>query len=133
MPRSIATHIFDAKKQAPSVKSAASNSGDSTKKSGELDHLRLREGESGGHIVEHQFSSSYTPGGDYVPAKETESHVFGAGDGVKLVAHMIKHGNIKGVSPMAESERDEAEEEKLSPGIHKRVAKAEAKEDTLKG
>ena len=127
MPRSIATHIFDAKKQAPSVKSAASNSGDSTKKSGQLDHLRLKEGESGGHIVEHHFAS----GGD-LGYKEPESHVFGAGDGVKLVAHMIKHGNIKGVSPMAESERDEAEEEKLSPGIHKRVAAAEAKEDKLK-
>ena len=131
MARSISSHLFDSKRKAVPV--TASTPGDSTKKSGELDHLRLKEGESGGHIVEHQFSSSYTPGGDYVPAKETEPHVFGDGDGVKLVAHLIKHGNIKGVSPMAESERDEAEEEKLSPGIHKRVAKAEAKEDTLKG
>ena len=121
MGRSIAGTFFDAKKAGALAKPKAVSS---TKKDGELSHIKLTEGEDGGHIVEHHFDRD-----DNSPYKEPKSYPFGKGDGVKLVAHLVKHANIKGVDPMDESARDEKEEEKLSPGIHKRVAADEAKED----
>ena len=85
MARSISSTIFDAKK-SKAVK--ASSPGDSTKAGVEI---RLRQGESGGHVVEHHFT-----GGEYQPPKV---YPFGEGDGQKLVDHLVKHANINVKTP----------------------------------
>ena len=61
-----------------------------------LDHLRVKEAENGGHVVSHHFV-----GYDHEP----EDHVFGAGQGKQMLAHVAEH---MGVS--TEPDGDEGEE-----------------------
>lgn len=51
-----------------------------------LSEIRIKEAENGGHIVSHHFEH-YT--------HEPETHVFGAKEGSKLVAHVVKAAKIK--------------------------------------
>lgn len=52
----------------------------------ELDHIKLIEGEDGGHVVEHHFTSY-----EHKP----ESYPFGDSDGQKLIDHLKEHAHIK--------------------------------------
>jgi hypothetical protein len=70
----------------------------------ELRGISIEKAENGGHIVEHRFNS-----GDG-PYHEPEQHVFGTGDGKKLLAHVAKHMNIK-VSEEHGAESQEPEED----------------------
>jgi hypothetical protein len=54
-----------------------------------LDHIRIHHADNGGHIVEHSFNSE---GGMY---HEPERHVFGDGEGDKMLAHVAKHMKVK--------------------------------------
>jgi hypothetical protein len=47
-----------------------------------LGHLLIRKAEGGGHIVEHHFTSM---------EHEPESHVFAAGEGKQMMAHVGEH------------------------------------------
>jgi hypothetical protein len=51
-----------------------------------LDHLRVREAENGGHIVEHHFTSM---------EHEPEHHAFGEGEGKAMLAHVGKHMGVE--------------------------------------
>lgn len=62
----------------------------------ELDHVRITPAENGGHVVEHHFES-----GPDMRYKEPESHVFGADEGAKLLAHLKEHLGIKADIPSA--------------------------------
>lgn len=65
----------------------------------EMKHMLIKEGENGGHIIEHHFEN------DMGPYHEPESHVFGEGDGMKAHEHIMKHMHM----PMEEKEEpDEA-------------------------
>lgn len=52
-----------------------------------LSHLRIEEGEQGGHLVEHVMEHGMT-------YHEPEKHVFGKGQGAELLAHLKKHLHI---------------------------------------
>jgi len=63
---------YEAMSQAPTMKTPKA-----PKK--ELSHIELREGESGGHVATHHFTSY-----EHKP----EDHVFGESEGGKLMAHL---------------------------------------------
>jgi hypothetical protein len=62
-----------------------------------LSHLQVSQAENGGHIVEHHFDNS-GPGEGY---HEAEQHVFGKGEGGKVLAHIGKHMGISGAAEEA--------------------------------
>ena len=64
----------------------------------ELDHIRIKKAENGGHVIEHHFTSY---------EHQPESHAFGKDQREEALAHISKH---MGVS-MGEPEEDETEEE----------------------
>jgi hypothetical protein len=64
----------------------------------ELRSIELRKAENGGAVAEHSFTHY-----EHKP----ETHVFGAGDGRKLSAHLEKH---LGISMPGKSKTDSAEE-----------------------
>ena len=65
----------------------------------ELKHMLIKEGENGGHVIEHHFEN------DMGPYVEPESHVFGEGQGMKAHEHIEKHMHM----PM-EMEKEEPDE-----------------------
>jgi hypothetical protein len=69
----------------------------------EIRSVEVDKGEDGGHTVTHRFKQN-----DGGPYRESEGpHIFGASEGKKLVAHLIKHLGIKGVTMSgAEDEKD---------------------------
>lgn len=77
-----------------------------TKKAGPpvLRSIQIEKAENGGHIAQHRFHNN-GPG----PYHEPESHVFGADEGHKLLAHVAKHLGIKGQAE-SEGEGEMAEE-----------------------
>ena len=86
-----------------------------------LKHLLIPvAGELKGRSIEHHYTGYDHP---------AETAHFDDNQGEEMLLHVAKHANIK---PSSESERDEEEEENLSPGIHARVKKDEAKEDAKK-
>jgi hypothetical protein len=69
-----------------------------------LEHIRVSEAENGGHVLEHHHTSY-----DHPP----ETHVFGADEGTKLVAHLAKHAHIKlDKEAAAGTEENESKKEK---------------------
>lgn len=70
----------------------------------ELSHITIKEGEKGGHVVTHHFTSS---GPEYFSGGE-EEHIFGKEDGEKLLDHLTKKMHIKG-APKGEELEDEHE------------------------
>lgn len=63
--------------------------------------VEIEKAENGGHVVTHRFEHS----GDG-PYHEAETHVFGAGDGGKLLAHLTKHLRVKVEAPDKEVENE---------------------------
>ena len=68
----------------------------------ELDHLRIREGEDGGHIIEHHFTSS---------EHEPEHHPFGKGQHAEVHKHIAKHMNLPLATEAEEREKEEGDED----------------------
>ena len=68
-----------------------------------LHHLEIHHAENGGHTVQHHFSSD---GGQY---HEPEPHVFGEGEGHKMLAHVAEHMGVEHESKA--EDRAEGEEE----------------------
>lgn len=64
-----------------------------------LRSITLSHAENGGHIAEHRYESA----GQY---HEPEMHVFGKGEGKKLMAHIAEHMKIEH-EPKAEAEQEE--------------------------
>jgi hypothetical protein len=60
----------------------------------ELDHIQIREGENGGHVVKHIFQHNYQNTDEPWQSNE-EEHVFADGEGEKLIDHLKKHAHIK--------------------------------------
>jgi hypothetical protein len=50
-----------------------------------LAHILIKEGENGGHVIEHHFRNAAGP---YV---EPKSYPFGASEGKKAAAHLKEH------------------------------------------
>ena len=98
----------------------------------ELEHIRVAEAENGGHTVHHHFTSfEHPPEGPHIFPEMEGKHPVVKGS---LFHHLAKHLNIphsiieEKEPEMAEKEQDPMEEEmeeKVSPGIHKKVAKME--------
>jgi hypothetical protein len=59
------------------------------RKGGVLGRLSVEKGDSGGHVVEHQYED-----GSGFPT-HTERHVFGEGEDDALLQHLIKHLALK--------------------------------------
>ena len=62
----------------------------------ELREYSIEKADNGGHIAKLRFHQ------ENGPYHEPESHVFGADEGHKLIAHMSKHMGLKGASAKAE-------------------------------
>jgi hypothetical protein len=79
---------------------------------GQLEEMRIRPAENGGHTVVHEFKrkpvkrGGSMSGGIYNERPPSEEHVFGPGDGDKLEAHVSKHLGLKGAVAAAEKEED---------------------------
>lgn len=54
----------------------------------QLSHIRIEEGEKGGHLVEHHMEHG-------MHYSEPEKHVFGKEHGKELIAHLVKVLHIK--------------------------------------
>lgn len=65
-----------------------------------LDHLRVSQGEDGGHVVEHHYAE------DGMQYHKPKSHVFGKDEGMDAIAHIAKHSNIKMTPSQEEQEAD---------------------------
>jgi hypothetical protein len=59
------------------------------RKGGVLRRVAIEKGDSGGHVVEHQYEDK-----DGFPT-HTEHHVFGEGEDEALLQHLIKHLALK--------------------------------------
>lgn len=58
-----------------------------------LSRMEIEPAKGGGAIVTHRYERS---GGDGYPSyAPDEKHVFGPGDGKKMIAHVAKHAGIK--------------------------------------
>jgi hypothetical protein len=75
------------------------------KRKKELEEIRLRKGKKGGHVVTHIYKN-YQAEGEPWQANEEDEHIFGDGEGEKLIGHLKKHMKIKG-----EDEENELEDE----------------------
>ena len=89
----------------------------------ELSHLEVHPGEKGGVVVKH-FMKPVRGRNQMDHYVEPEIHPFGKEEGEEAMAHIAEHSGLK----MPESKDEEADEEKISPGIHKKVAKMEKEE-----
>jgi len=71
-----------------------------------MEHMRITPAENGGHVVEHHFKPSMKGSGAFMERKEPESHVFGVGEGTKMMSHLKKHLGI-GAAPSPKTEEGE--------------------------
>lgn len=68
----------------------------------EIRSVEIEKAENGGHTVTHRFKQPSNG-----PYHESEGpHVFGADEGKKLVAHLVKHLGIKVEAPDKEVESE---------------------------
>lgn len=78
--------------------------GEAKKPKKRLSHLTVKEGEKGGHVVEHHFDHY---------SHEPEAHVFGASEGNALMEHIGKHAHVdhsmkpSGAEEMTSAEKSE--------------------------
>lgn len=74
-----------------------------------LDHIRVHEGEDGGHMVEHHYAE------DGMVYHKPKQHFFGADEGKDMMDHIRKHMHVKeeepGVDIGAEHDAEREEEE----------------------
>jgi hypothetical protein len=66
-----------------------------------LESIEMKKGESGGHVLTHRFTH-------YEHAPET--HVFGASEGAKLVAHLGQHMGLDTAAAAGTEENVSAKE-----------------------
>ena len=72
-----------------------------------LDHLEVRQGESGGHVVEHHFTHY-----EHKP----EMHIFGQSEGPEAIQHIAEHAKIDvGKLDMEHESEPEHGTEKVAP------------------
>jgi hypothetical protein len=74
----------------------------------ELEHLLIKKGARGGHVVEHHYKSGFGPG--YAP----EVHPFSKGDESEMLGHVMKHMGID--EPVIRSEEEHGETTGSGPG-----------------
>ena len=69
-----------------------------------LDHLEVREGEEGGHVVSHHYAA------DGMTYHKPKDYAFGADEGKDVMAHIAKHAHINAdESGRAEKSEEEVE------------------------
>ena len=78
--------------------------------------ISITHAENGGFTVRHHVPPKMSKSGAYT-SHEEPVHAFEDGEG--MIAHVKEHFGV------GESEAEERDEEKVSPGIHKKVAKME--------
>lgn len=66
-----------------------------------LDHIRVRQADGGGHVVEHHFSE------DGMAYHKPATHVFGEDEGAEMLAHVSKHMKVKAGEAKEEAEEGE--------------------------
>jgi hypothetical protein len=71
----------------------------------QLEEIHIKRGKKGGHVVTHIHSFKGNTDEPW-QSNEEEEHIFGAGEGEKLIGHIKKHMKIKG-----EDEENEMEDE----------------------
>lgn len=75
--------------------------GEAAKPKKELSHMRITEGEKGGHNVEHHFTHY---------SHEPEAHVFGKSEGNEMLMHIAKHAHVEhSLKPSGAEEMESAE------------------------
>jgi hypothetical protein len=70
----------------------------------EIRSIEVEKAENGGHTVTHRFQHQSDG-----PYHESETHVFGASEGAKLMSHLSEHLGIKSEAPdevLAHPEKD---------------------------
>jgi hypothetical protein len=92
----------------------------------EIDHIRVAEAENGGTTAFHHHTAEYEhpPEGPHIFPKTEEKQPVIEGS---LFHHLAKHLHIPHEVVGKEGEEEEELEEKIAPGIHEKVAKAEEK------
>jgi hypothetical protein len=63
-----------------------------------MEHMRITPAENGGTVIEHHFKPTMKGTGAFMEHKEPETHVFGKGEGKKMMAHLKEHLGI-GAAP----------------------------------
>ena len=63
-----------------------------------LDHLQIRKGEDGGHVIEHHFAN------DGMSYHKPKSFVFGEDEGPDALEHIGKHMGIHVEGPAEEAD-----------------------------
>ncbi len=84
--------------KATSTASAYDHREEMAKRKKTLDHIRVREGEKGGHVVEHHFE-----GYEHSP----ETHPFGEGQGIDMLTHVAKVMKVKPEKPEASTDEED--------------------------
>lgn len=59
-----------------------------------LSQMSLKRGAKGGHLIVHHFEMDHE---NPMRSREEETHVFGKGDGHKMMKHIEKHMGVTGV------------------------------------
>jgi hypothetical protein len=77
-----------------------------------LESMEITPGANGGASILHRFKreiSSKRMGEMSMGSSEPETHVFGPGDGAKVMAHVAKHLNMPGLQAQAEGGAEPAD------------------------
>lgn len=77
----------------------------------EIEGLRMRKGENGGHVITHEYKRPEQRGDRYIPAPEPDDFIFGESEGKQAMEHIAKHMGVKMAAAKAESEGGGEEEE----------------------
>lgn len=76
-------------------------------KHGKMHHMEIHPTEDGGHIVEMHMTTPPTMEGHRMASfgeRKVEKHVFGKGDGPKMMAHVSENCGMKGGGKMESKE-----------------------------
>lgn len=93
-----------------------------------LDHMRITPAENGGHTVEHHYKVTMKgDSGAFMAHHEPATHVFGKGEGKKMMAHLKEHLGI-GAAAAAGSQEKEVEPAGHEPSHEKDAAEEELSE-----
>jgi len=71
----------------PSAPKIAHGGVESRRPAKKLEHIRIKEAENGGHVIEHHFTSY---------EHQPESHAFGKDQGDEALAHIKESMGMKG-------------------------------------
>lgn len=70
-----------------------------------LDHIRLSEGEDGGHVAEHHYAE------DGMMYHKPKTYAFGADEGKDLIDHIRKHMHVSAEATMEKPDVERETEE----------------------